>query len=138
MLGGDAAHQRISAGHHDSAAYAEQKEQGDDGAKAARAGQQQERDGDEGQPEHQADLVAFGIEQRAHAHRRDHKADGLRESDGAVLRRREMKAVRQIGQNGAEHGGNHSVDKNGENGGKDEHGLGLLRSRVKNTALQRW
>jgi hypothetical protein len=33
-----------------------------------------------------------------------------------------MKALGELRQNGAEHGGNHSVDKDGENCGKDEHG----------------
>ena len=91
------------------------------GAEARRAGQQEERDGDEGEAEHEADLVAFGIEQRADAERGDHEAERLRKGDGAVLRGREMKALREIGQDGAEHGGDHSVDKDGEDGGKDEH-----------------
>ena len=55
------------------------------------------------------------------AERRDHQAQRLREGDGAVLRGREMKAVREVGQDGAQHGGNHSVDEDGEDGGEDQH-----------------
>ena len=81
------------------------------------------------QPEHKSDLVALGIEQRAHGQRRHHQPEGLREGDRAILRGREMKAVRQIGQNGAQHGGNHSVDEDGENGGKDQHAEDSFRYR---------
>ena len=104
----------------------EQKQEADDAAEARRPRQREERNGDEGQAENEADLVALVVEQRADAERGDHEAQRLREGDGAVLRRGEMKAVGEVGQDGAQHGGDHSVDEDGEDGGKDQHAAEVL------------
>jgi len=52
---------------------------------------------------------------------RDHEAEGLGEGDGSILGWRKVEAVGEIGQDRAEHGGDHSVDEDGEYGGEDEH-----------------
>ena len=49
------------------------------------------------------------------------------EGDGAVLRRGEVESLRKLGQDGAQHGGDHSVDKDGEDGGEDQHGARSFR-----------
>jgi hypothetical protein len=33
-----------------------------------------------------------------------------------------METVGQVGQNGAQHGGNHSIDENGDDGSENQHG----------------
>ena len=95
-------------------------------------GQREERDGDEGEAEDEADLVALRVEQGADGERGDDEAEGLGEGDCAVLRGGEMEAVGEVGENGAEHGGDHSVDEDGENGGEDQHaGWFLSRERAR-------
>jgi hypothetical protein len=89
-------------------------------------GQREERDSDEGQAEYEADFVSFGVEQRPDGERGDHQAERLSECDGPVLGWSEAEAIGEIGQDGAEHGGNHSVDKDGENGSKNQHSTGFL------------
>ena len=122
----DAAGERIGAGDDDAAAHAEQEHQEQYRAESRRAGQEEERDGDAGEAENEADLVALGIEQRPDAERGDDETERLRKSDGAVLRGGEVETLREVGQNGAQHGGDHSIDEDGENGGEDQHGTGIL------------
>ena len=121
MVRADGADQRIGAGDHDAPAHAEQKQQKDDAAESLGAGQREERDDDERQAQNEPNLVALRVEQWAHADRGDDETESLGEGDGAVLRRGETEAVGQVGQDGAEHGGNHSVDEDGEDGGKNQH-----------------
>ena len=64
------ADQSIGAGHHDAAADSEQEQQKQDAAEARRARQGEERDGDEGEAEDEAQLLAFVVEQRADARAR--------------------------------------------------------------------
>ena len=116
-----AAHQRVGSGDNNAASYAKKEEQGHDAAKAAGAWQQKESECDAGQAENEADLVAFAIEQRTDGEGCDHQAQSLRESDGAVLRRSQVETVRQVGEDRAQHCGDHSVDKNGEDGAENEH-----------------
>ena len=68
----------------------------------------------------------MGVEQRTHSERGDHQSECLRKCDGAVLGWGQAEAIGEIGQDGAEHGGNHSVDKDGEDGCKDQHSIGFL------------
>ncbi len=92
-------------------------------------GRQEQRNGDARETEDEPDFVALGIEQRPNAERGDDEAKRLHEGDGAILRGREVEALRKLGQNGAQHGGDHSVDKDGQNCGKDQHGTGPFRYR---------
>src|SRR5579863_1494548 len=115
------ADQGICAGNNDATADTEQKHEDDDATEARRARQKKERDGDEDEAENEADLVALRVEQGADTDGCDGEANGLREGDGAVLRGREAKAVRELRQDGAEHGGSHAIDEDGQNRGEDEH-----------------
>ncbi len=103
-----------------------------------RAGQKEERNRDGGQAEDEADLVALRIEQRTDAERGDDETERLHEGDGAVLRGGEMEALRKLRQNGAEHCGDHSIDKDGQNCGKDKHVTQVPFNNVgKDTAWER-
>ena len=86
-----------------------------------RARQREESDDDEGEAENDAEFGALVIEQRAYADRCNHQAQGLGECDGAVLGGAEAEGGREVGQNGTQHGGDHSIDEDGEDGGKDQH-----------------
>ena len=118
--------QRIGPGDHDAPADPQQKHEQHDAAVASGAGQREQRNRDEHQPQDEADFVAFGVEQRPDGQRGDHQSQRLRGGDGAVLRGRQVEPVRQVGQDGAQHGGDHPVDEDGENGGEDEHGVSFL------------
>ena len=120
--------QRIGASHHDAAADSEQKHENQNSAETLRARQDVERDGDEDQAEKQANLVAFAIQQRTHADRGNDQPQRLHKGDGSVLRGSEVKAIRQVGQDGAQHGANHSVDEDGDDGGEDQHAAAFLAS----------
>ena len=76
--------------------------------------------------EDEPDLVALRIEQRADTERGDDESERLHKGDGAVLRGSEMEALRELGQNGAQHRGDHSIDKDGQNCGEDKHVTGSL------------
>ena len=89
--------------------------------KLAARGSKKKSERNAGQAEDEADLVAFAIEQRTHAKRCDHQSQSLCEGDGAVLRWGQVEAVRQVGKDRAQHRGDHSVDKNGEDRAEDKH-----------------
>jgi len=112
------ADQGIRASHHSAAAESEQEQQQQDATEARRARQGEERDGDEGKAEDEAELLAFVVKQRPDAERSDDEPQRLRKGDGAVLARRQVEAIGQVGQDGAQHGGDHPVDEKGENGGE--------------------
>ena len=120
------ADQSIRRGHEDAAAHAEQEHQEQNCAEARRARQGKECDRDEGEAEDEAKLLAFVIDQRAGGERSEDQSERLRRSDGAVLAGREMEAIRQFGQDGAQHRGNHPVDEDGDNGGEHQHAAGVL------------
>ena len=126
MVRADGADQRVGAGDDNAAADAEQEQQKDDAAEAFGTRQGEEGDDDKGQTENEADLVAFRIEQWADADGGDDEAERLGEGDGAVLGGGEAETVRQVGEDGAQHGGDHSVYEDGEDGGKDQHAGGFL------------
>ena len=50
----------------------------------------------------------------------------LQESYRSILRWCKFEPVRQIRQDSAQHGGDHSVDKDGEDSGKDQHAADSL------------
>lgn len=103
----------------------EQEKQEYDASKPFRAGQGEELYNDEGQAENEPDLVAFVIEQRAHALRGDEEAERLREGDTSILSRGEPEAIRQCGQVGSQYGGDHPVDEDGEDRGEDQYASGF-------------
>src|SRR5208282_4325014 len=107
----------------DASANAQKEEQKNDSAVAARLRKGEERAGDAEEAEDETDLVALRIEQRADGERGDHQAEGLGESYCPVLRGREVEALGEVGEDSAEHGGDHSVNEDGEDGGEDEHGV---------------
>src|SRR6185503_746888 len=116
------------SGDDDSATHPEEEEQQEDVAVPLGAGKQEEGSGDGAESEDEASLVALGVEQRTDAQRRNDEAERLHGGDGAVLGRREVKTLRELRQDGAEHGGDHSVDEDGKDGSEDEHGTGFLSS----------
>src|ERR1017187_2185526 len=113
------ANQRIRAGHQNSAANPEQENQREDAAKTWRTRQSEECDGDQAEPEDKSNLLAFVIEQRSYGEGREDESQRLRKGDGAILAGRQVKTIRQVGQDGAQHGGNHPVDKDSDNGGEN-------------------
>ena len=127
MVGADVADEGVGAGDDDASAYSEEKEQEEDAAVAGRARQSKERDGDEGKAEHESDLFALGVEQRADADGGDDEPEGLDEGDGSVLAGGEAEAVGEVGQDGAQHGGDHSIDEDRDDGCKDQHAKGSFR-----------
>ncbi len=137
MLRGNTADQRVGAGDHDAATQPEQKQKQYDAAETRRPRQREERDGNQRQPEDKANLVALVIEQRTHADRGHHQTQRLHEGDGSVLRRRQMKPVRQVGQDGAQHGGDQSIDEDSEDSGKDQHAAESFRDRRQAYTLTR-
>ena len=122
----DAADQRIGASDHDAAADAEQEEKKLNTAEARERGRQKSATAMKRQAKNEADFVALGIEQRPDAKRGDHQPQRLRKCDGAVLRGSQVETIGKFGQNGAQHGGDHSIDEDGQDGGKDQHGRDLL------------
>src|ERR1700722_11400237 len=125
------ADQGVGAGDERAAADSEQEEQKHDAAKAARARQGKQSDGDEGEAENKADFFALDIEQRADGDRGKHEAQGVRRGDGAGLAGREMEALGEFGKDRAQHGGDHSVDENGEDGGEDQHARSSIKFLVR-------
>ena len=121
------ADQRIRASHHDTSADAEQEQEDHDAAETLRAGKGVKCDGDEGQAKNEPNLLAFAIQQRTHPDRGDDEPQRLRKCDGAILRRGEMESVGQVGQDGAQHSGNHSIDENGDDGSEDQHSRDSFR-----------
>jgi hypothetical protein len=116
----DVAGERVGAGDNDAAAHAEEKEEHDDAAESGGARDSKERDEDEGEAEDESDFFSEVVEERADAERGDHESEGLSERDGAILARGELKAAREIGEDSAEHGGNHAVDEDGDDCGEDQ------------------
>jgi hypothetical protein len=41
-----------------------------------------------------------------------------------------MEAIGEVWQDGAQHGGDHSIDKDGEDSGKDQHASGFLSTSL--------
>ena len=119
----DVADEGIGSGDDDAAADSEHKKKHDDGAITGRAWQSIERDGDERESEDESGFFAFVVEQRSDGEGGENESKGLGEGDGAVLAGREMEALGQFGQDGAQHGSDHAVDKDGDNGGEDQHVL---------------
>ena len=116
-----AAHQCVGSSDDDAAADAEEEKQNHNPAEPLRTRQQEERKRDARQAEDEAYLVTFAIEQRAYRKRGDHQPQSLCEGDGAVLRWRQAEAIRQLRKDCAQHRGDHSVDKDGQDGAENQH-----------------
>ena len=109
--------------------------QQDDVAIAGRTRQQEKREGNAGEAQDEADSVSLRVQQRPYAHRGDHQAQRLREGNRAILPGAQMESIGKVGQDGAQHGCDHSVDKDRENSGKNQHRLDVLSNTLgKHTA----
>jgi hypothetical protein len=117
----DVADERVCAGHHNAPAHPEQEQKEENTAEARRARQGIERDSDEGKSKDEAEFFALAIEQRAYPNRGDDQPQSLHEGDGSILSRGQLEPIRQVGKDGTQHGGNHSIDEDGYNGGEDQH-----------------
>ena len=114
------ADQGIRAGNHDASAHAKQKQQEDDAAKAGGRGRAKR---------------AMRITQdrgSVRASRLRYRAAGPRQETRRSIRAparkrwcrsggRQAEAVGKIGQDSAQHGGDHSVDKDRDNRGENQH-----------------
>ena len=118
----DVADEGIGSGDDDAAADSEHKQKHDDGAIARRARQSIERNGNERESEDEAGLLAFVVEQGSDGEGCEDESEGLGEGDGPVLAGGEVEALGQLGKDRAEHGSDHAVNEDGDNGGEDEQG----------------
>ena len=112
--------QRVGGRHDDAAAEPEQEQQCHERTVAAGAGQRKQRDRDQCQPDHQPGLLALVIDERTGRYRRDDQTQRLSQRDVPVLRRRQAESRRQARQRRPEHGGDHAVHKDGENGSENQ------------------